>query len=732
MARLTGQAALDYISQNPQAGYKITGGSLPQGYQPPQPQKQGGNFLTNLIGGLTEAPISFLQAGAEAPLSALGALIDPTKDYDPTFMSKDEFRKIENDPFFEVGKSTAGTMAYMVPGGGSFGGGLSGVAKAGALSGGLTGASQADTRQDLLSSTLTGSVTGAGTAGALHGAGKALKGGQFKLPGVKKGKLGDVLTKKGELQEYSYYTRSLGGGKAGGGRPNTFEGGMDLFRDMKKQGIIQKLNDSPEVVLSRADDIISKKGPLVNNQIQKLSQQGKTVNISNIRESLTKKMGKAVGSKEKKMYGGMIDELNVVSGGVDDMPIDRFYQLKQEIGDQAFTKNLTQKGTTRTGELRKVYGLMNESMDDTLKSTGFKDFRKINSQYDAAKRAQRYITRRGEATSVAKPFNVFDLGTGLGGFALTGNPLGAVAAYGGKKALTSPAAERAYIKMLQGLGSKTAGKGINLPQSQVLQNLLTKPGMQQAGNMGMRIAPIAAAQQMTGAPAGGEMPQDPASMLMGGMPGMSGDQGMGMPQMGLTGGQFGMGGSGMPGMGGGPQQQQMLALSLLSSGMSPTDAKTTLDLLGMSGGGGMESPYAGMSSTQQQSMADAQSAIQMLDTLEGSLASKSGTMGPLMGRLRGINPLDVDYQNQQQLINTSKQVIGKYLEGGVLRKEDEEKYAKILPTMNDNAEVAQVKINNLKALLNQKFNTQQNIYSGGNTGIGMSPEQMLMSGSQLY
>ena len=39
-----------------------------------------------------------------------------------------------------------------------------------------------------------------------------------------------------------------------------------------------------------------------------------------------------------------------------------------------------------------------------------------------------------------------------------------------------------------------------------------------------------------------------------------------------------------------------------------------------------------------------------------------------------------------------KQVIGKSLEGGVLRREDEYKYVKILPTIQDPPDVAKAKI----------------------------------------
>jgi len=54
------------------------------------------------------------------------------------------------------------------------------------------------------------------------------------------------------------------------------------------------------------------------------------------------------------------------------------------------------------------------------------------------------------------------------------------------------------------------------------------------------------------------------------------------------------------------------------------------------------------------------------------------------------------------LIDTVKQIIGKGLEGGVLRKEDEIKYAKILPRIGDPPDVAAEKIKGLDSALKTK------------------------------
>jgi len=62
-------------------------------------------------------------------------------------------------------------------------------------------------------------------------------------------------------------------------------------------------------------------------------------------------------------------------------------------------------------------------------------------------------------------------------------------------------------------------------------------------------------------------------------------------------------------------------------------------------------------------------------------------------------------KERQGTIDRVKQVIGKALEGGVLRKEDEYKYEKILPTIGDPPDVAVAKLNGLEAALKQRRQT---------------------------
>ncbi len=68
--------------------------------------------------------------------------------------------------------------------------------------------------------------------------------------------------------------------------------------------------------------------------------------------------------------------------------------------------------------------------------------------------------------------------------------------------------------------------------------------------------------------------------------------------------------------------------------------------------------------------------------------------------------IGADAKSKQAVIDRVKQVIGKALEGGVLRKEDEYKYEKILPTIGDVDSVVKAKLEGLQSAITQRRQTQ--------------------------
>jgi hypothetical protein len=95
-------------------------------------------------------------------------------------------------------------------------------------------------------------------------------------------------------------------------------------------------------------------------------------------------------------------------------------------------------------------------------------------------------------------------------------------------------------------------------------------------------------------------------------------------------------------------------------------------------------------------------AIRGLSDLETKFAKWKPMMGPVEGRLKSMNPWNEDAQKFQADLKRNAQTIGAYMEGGVLRKEDEVKYEKMLPTLADTPPVAEYKLGQVRKMLLDK------------------------------
>lgn len=79
----------------------------------------------------------------------------------------------------------------------------------------------------------------------------------------------------------------------------------------------------------------------------------------------------------------------------------------------------------------------------------------------------------------------------------------------------------------------------------------------------------------------------------------------------------------------------------------------------------------------------------------GATGTSAQALANLWTPITNLTGWGADAKAKQAQIDRVKQVIGKALEGGVLRKEDELKYEKILPTIKDSPELVQSKLNGL-------------------------------------
>lgn len=130
-------------------------------------------------------------------------------------------------------------------------------------------------------------------------------------------------------------------------------------------------------------------------------------------------------------------------------------------------------------------------------------------------------------------------------------------------------------------------------------------------------------------------------------------------------------------------------------------------------------------------LADGKNLPGMLDDLEKDLNLSTNLGGPIVGHIQGNNPYATKTQALQARIKGNAQVVGAFLEGGVLRKEDEIKYEKMLPNINDTPEVRAEKLSFVRGLIQKKYNEYLDSFgkAGYNVGnyetLGKSPTQQI-------
>jgi hypothetical protein len=103
-------------------------------------------------------------------------------------------------------------------------------------------------------------------------------------------------------------------------------------------------------------------------------------------------------------------------------------------------------------------------------------------------------------------------------------------------------------------------------------------------------------------------------------------------------------------------------------------------------------------------LSDAASIPQMIQDLRTIIMKNPNKFGPVMGRVFSLNPYDETAKAIESFTFNAKQTIGKLKEGGVLRAEDERKYAKMLPLLSDTPEAALDKLDGLERDLVKKYN----------------------------
>lgn len=177
-------------------------------------------------------------------------------------------------------------------------------------------------------------------------------------------------------------------------------------------------------------------------------------------------------------------------------------------------------------------------------------------------------------------------------------------------------------------------------------------------------------------------------------------------------------------------QQVITALMIVD----PKNADVYKGIMAMqSGGGGL--PTRDLPAAQVSSLGDIDTSINLMANLDAAIAENEDLLGPIKGSLGKVNPYNTDAQAFNSQMTSAAQIVGKAMEEGVLRKEDEEKYKKMLPQITDTPAVAKRKLQIVKDMLEQQRQVKQQTFGefgfgggSGNTSESDVLQQILMMG----
>lgn len=112
------------------------------------------------------------------------------------------------------------------------------------------------------------------------------------------------------------------------------------------------------------------------------------------------------------------------------------------------------------------------------------------------------------------------------------------------------------------------------------------------------------------------------------------------------------------------------------------------------------------------------SVARLLPDVEDAIKQYESSMGPISGRIAGANPYSTKAQTVDARLRTASQAFGRFMEKGVLRKEDEEKYRKMFPQLSDTSQVAKNKLAIVRRQLAQEYESQRSAL--GSSGYDVS------------
>lgn len=711
---LEGQAALDYINQNPNANFDVLdemGGVQESfGYQP--------NIIESILGGIIDPFANIIERGAEADIAARSGSNIFNQEYTPVVMQQEELQQFQENPLLDTAQNVAGVASFAVPGGGFVGGGIRGAIAAGALSGALGGFSQAE-EDNLLQGTIEGGLFGGATGGALGLAGKGLS----RLAG-----LGDEAA-AGATQAANQLDELAPGLPMQGNRIGAFQGdaadaaaafgkamqraeqvGLSDLNPLQRRGLIQQARQAGlagqknnlkfvtgfEDTVRNFDDarrffgvekgpkatgeVADRMGNLLENTVIDSPFQATTGSLMN--DDVLNQMVRGTTAKLKTrdaaqqiLRDNLSNIVPEVGERIAQLPLDDFIAGRATLSAPELlqAKRATYEVAQKVGKAIKAG---KEVAPDAFAKYQIHEWAKksLNDNIPGVEQINETFARTFEQN----PGMVQAWNTGQGG-----NFVASPAQIG--QALFNQARGMSG-NVLEAAGNIRAGARINIPGQQAFSNLagVSREGLQALAENPQAMRALIAAQQA--ARVAGPMAAVSAANAPQGQVTQQQSMGAGQPMRPAVGRQVD------------PMESQIqeIGLQMLANGMAPSKVEKEMDALrGIYGVGGS----GGASTEKQRQFANAaQSANYALNLLESGLAN-TGKIQSVASGVTGFfgtkTPEQTDYESNLAL---ARGMAMNALAGANISQSEAERVAAAIPELTDEPNIAKQK---LRSFINQ-------------------------------
>lgn len=679
---------------------------------------------SKLVGGVVDIGKKFAETGditralAEStPIQQQGTGILGV----PTMTASEN--KVLSERPLEYGIGNAlNTGSWIVPAGGGATSALGKIAQAGvrgAEMGGLSGLGagmQADVENPNLGGVLQSGLQGAGMglafgAGtqALGQIGKGLLGkvGKTVPKNTTTGVVSTTPPKLSKLGQASQDTADLALIRDFGGSVKP-DKGMKLFRNFEDTFGVKTRDLSLKKTQQLVDSTMAKEAPELGKMISGSAQQ--QIAVKDILQPLKDSASKIKLESSKKAFMAAVTDVEKSLGKTGSVSVETANTIRQNVGSKAADvwNEIAKTGGSGLQPMAKaytgIYDSLRTNIDNALINAGYEStvVKSLNQKVSNALSMQQYMTK---VRNTAMPKSaVTGVDMMLGGFGIS-NP-SVLAALGVKKGIETPGAQRLIARGLAGLDKLTT-KTPTIPTANIAQGV--QEGVQGAvqnpllGKLG-GLAQKGITRQAIGIPQLGmqqtnpNMEQSPYDESTFQLPSYFTYQ-PATPELGVQGdltGQLGQ----QPIM----TYQDAYNMAIQQYGATTrseanTIANSILSAAKTAGtGGGKQLPAGSLLK-----LADAENAITLLDNLEQTISENKDLFGPITGRLRAMNPWDTKASVQQSMQTAVNQIVGKAMEGGVLRAEDTAKYLKILAQVGDTPEAAIDKVRQLRKQLASNY-----------------------------